>query len=69
MGSTRDALVELLKDNRIDISAKNNWGETPLLLAVMSGDTKTSLLFLENGTDTDLLNNWDHSVAISCGEK
>ena len=48
----QEKLVDILIDKGIDINAKNNFGDTPLMYAVLRRDVKTTKNSLRTSMDT-----------------
>ena len=62
LGNENPSVLEILIENGANVNAKDNGGNTPLILAVAGGKPKNILLLLDRGADAGIPDNEGNTV-------
>ncbi|KAH6712423.1 ankyrin repeat-containing domain protein [Leptodontidium sp. MPI-SDFR-AT-0119] len=65
-------IVRILSESGVDISARDDSGQTPLHLAAANGHSETIVSLLEAGAEVDVKNSQGHTplfAAVSSGDE
>lgn len=65
-------IVRILSESGVDISARDDSGQTPLHLAAANGHSETIVALLEAGAEVDVKNSQGHTplfAAVSSGDE